>query len=190
VCFRLCNSKYQSNPTGYFEKPQRNNRRQCGRKDMFLSLPYKVFFKACKSFHEPQRNKRRQSSRKCYIFCLYHTKCLSKPADHFTNHKETTEDKVAGKGVFSSLPSKVSFKACKPFYEPQRNNGGQSSRKGTFSSLPYKASFKAHRSFFEPQRKNGRQCSRKGYVFIFTIQGILQSPPVILRTTKKEKKAK
>ena len=68
VCFRLCNSKYQSNPTGYFEKPQRNNRRQCGRKDMFLSLPYKVFFKACKSFHEPQRNKRRQSSRNGHVF--------------------------------------------------------------------------------------------------------------------------
>ena len=121
-------------------------------------------------------------------FRLYHPKYPSKPASHFTNHKETTEDKVAGTGMFLSLHPRYPSKPTGHFTNHKGTTEDKVARMGMFSSLPYKASFKAHRSFFEPQRKNGRQCSRKGYVFIFTIQGILQGPPVILQTIKEQQK--
>jgi len=63
---------------------------------MFSSLPFKVSVKACKPFYEPKRDKRKQRGRNRRVFSSYPCECLSKPADHFTNHKGTKEGKVAG----------------------------------------------------------------------------------------------
>jgi len=91
-------------------------------------------------------------------FRLYHPKYPSKPASHFTNHKETTEDKVAGTGMFLSLH---------PRY-PSKPMGHFTNHKGT------------------------REDKVAGSVmfFAFTIQSILQSLQVILRTTKEQKETK
>ncbi len=130
---------------------------------------------------------------------------------HFTNHKGTKGNKEAGMDVFSSLPSKVSFKTHRSFYEPQRNNriqrGGcrlttdhSKNQKGTregnvagrvcFRLYHPKCLSKPADHFTNHKGTTEDKVARMGMFFAFTNQSVFQSPPVILRITKGQKETK
>jgi len=158
---------------------------------MFSSLPFKVSVKACKPFYEPKRDKRKQRGRNRRVFSSYPCECLSKPADHFTNHKETTEEKVAGSVMFFAFTIQGILKACKPFYEPQRNNRRQSGQNGYVFCLYHpKYPLKPAGHFTNHKGKTEDNVAGRVMFFAFNIQSIPQSLKAILRTTKEEKKTK
>ena len=148
---------------------------------MFFAFTIQGILKACKPFYEPQRNKRKQRGRNGRVFSSYPCECLSKPADYFTNHKGTREDKVAGSVIFFAFNIQSVFQSppiilrttkgqketkrpewtCFHLYHPRypsrptghfANHKGttedRAARMGVFSSLPFKVSFKACRSFY------------------------------------------